>query len=93
MFGMTLSELNVSGKKLWVNLATAIIVVLVTGSTRFLLEEVKNNLKWQRGKGHDARTRVLTHSDSRLSNLEGARGLTACEYISQYEVRPIYSVF
>ena len=45
---MNLSELNGSGKKLWVFLTTAIVALLVTGASWFLIEEVNNYLGWQR---------------------------------------------
>ena len=52
---MNLSELNGSGKKLWVFLTTAIIALLVTGASWFLIEEVNKYLRWQR-KGWGTRT-------------------------------------
>ena len=47
IFGMNLSELNGSGKRLWVFLATAIIAVLIAGTSWFLLEEGNNYRNWQ----------------------------------------------
>ncbi|KAM0805950.1 hypothetical protein BDR22DRAFT_192223 [Usnea florida] len=57
IFGMNLSELNGSGKKLWVFLATAIIALLIAGTAWFLLEEGNNFRRWQRRRIPDTRTR------------------------------------
>ena len=58
IFGMNLSELNGSGKKLWVFLATAVIAVLIAGISWFLLEEGNNYRNWQMRKTANARTRI-----------------------------------
>ena len=57
IFGMNLSELNGSGKRLWVFLATAIIAVLIAGTSWFLLEEGNNYRNWQLRKIRITRTR------------------------------------
>ena len=54
---MNLSELNGSGKELWVFLATAIIAVLIAGTSWFLLEEGNNYRNWQMRRYPDTRTR------------------------------------
>ena len=53
---MNLSELNGSGKRLWVFLATAIIAVLIAGTSWFLLEEGNNYRNWQMRKIRITRT-------------------------------------
>ena len=57
IFGMNLSELNGSGKELWVFLTTAIIALLIAGTSWFLLEEGNNFRNWQRKRIPDTRTR------------------------------------
>ena len=49
IFGMNLSELNGSGKNIWVFLCTATVALLTTGVSWFVLEEVNNYLRWRRG--------------------------------------------
>lgn len=66
IFGMNLSELNGSGQELWVFLTTAVIALVITGVSWFLIEEVYNYLRWQRSydnrmrqkRGHDPRVRL-----------------------------------
>lgn len=53
IFGMNLSELNGSGKSIWVFLTTAVIALLITGVLWFLMREVNNYLRWRR-RSHDA---------------------------------------
>ena len=50
IFGMNLSELNGSGKKLWVFLATAVIAVQIAGTSWFLLEEGNIYRHWEMGR-------------------------------------------
>lgn len=50
---MNLKELNGSGQNLWVFLTIAIITLLTTGASWFLLEEINKFVKWRR-RGHDA---------------------------------------
>ena len=57
IFGMNLSELNGSGKELWVFLVTAIIAVLIAGTSWFLLEEGNNYRVWKMRRVPDTRTR------------------------------------
>ena len=57
IFGMNLSELNGSGKELWVFLTTAIIALLIAGTAWLLLEEGNNFRNWQRRRIPDTRTR------------------------------------
>ena len=56
IFGMNLSELNGSGKSIWVFLCTATIALLTTGALWFVLEEVNTYLRWRRGF-HDVQKR------------------------------------
>ena len=49
IFGMNLSELNGSGKNIWVFLCTATVALLTTGVSWFVLKEVNNYLRWRRG--------------------------------------------
>ena len=49
IFGMNLSELNGSGKNIWVFLITAVVALLTTGVLWFVLEEVNNYLRWRKG--------------------------------------------
>lgn len=50
--GMSLRELNGSGKSLWVFLTTATIALLITGASWFLMEEIKSFMEMYRSKTH-----------------------------------------
>ena len=52
IFGMNLSELNGSGKNLWVFLTTAVVALVITATTWFLIEEVNLYLIWRRNARH-----------------------------------------
>ena len=47
IFGMNLSELNGSGKSLVVFIATAVIGLVITGASWYLLEEVNKYFGWR----------------------------------------------
>ena len=53
IFGMNLVELNNSGKKLGFFLTTAVVILVITGDSWFLIEEINNYSRWKRS--HDAR--------------------------------------
>ena len=66
IFGMNLSELNGSGKELWVFLTTAMLALLFTGASWFLVEEINNYLRWQR---RNRGARMKTTIGARISML------------------------
>ena len=49
IFGMNLSELNGSGKNIWVFLCTATVALLTTGALWYVLKEINNYLRWRKG--------------------------------------------